>query len=144
MAHRKLLIIDQNQASAIYLRDLLQYFGYAVKVTPSWEEGHGLLAQEAFDALLFDENAIHRGLGTPLNTLRALGYEQPVLIMTDMALREVWSGCLDHGQVELINKPVSPSTLKFMVETALKKSRGVRVVPVIRLNPLGDVAYQAG
>jgi adenylate cyclase len=130
---KSILMVDRNAAAGTYVRDMLQYYGYGVTNAPSWEEASRLLQQEEFDLILFDEGMIHRGLGTPLNELREAGYQQPVVIMSDIALNEMWNSCMPYGPVELINKPVSPSTLKIIVEAAMKRVRPARIIPVIRV-----------
>jgi DNA-binding response OmpR family regulator len=144
MPNKQILIVDPNAAASNYIRDMLQYYGCEVTTAPTWEKAQVTLQTQSFDVLLLDEAVLHRGLGTPLDWLRAQGHEHPVLIMSDMALDEIWNTCLSYGQVELLNKPVSPSTLKFMVDAALKKGHQSCERPVIRLDRRSSSALQAG
>lgn len=143
MSTKHILIVDLNRFAQGYVRDLLVYFGYSVDCVSNWDEARMAVSRTHYNLVMFDEGLVHRGLGTPIRALREEGFDQPVLIMSDMALSELWMNCMELGAVDLISKPVSPSTLKFMVESILKKQSRTTPVQVINLVSTGYGAAPA-
>jgi CheY-like chemotaxis protein len=78
-----ILIVDDDLAVAGLIRDALISWGYNVVLASNGREGLYALAKQNVDGILLDLNMPVMGGQTMLDELRWLGYQTPVVVMSD-------------------------------------------------------------
>jgi two-component system, cell cycle response regulator DivK len=125
--NKRILIAEDDLASAILLTELLTVWGYEVKVARNGEEAIAALLAEPCDLMVLD-------LQMPvLDGFAALDFARreprfasvPAIALTAFAMREDRERALAAGFTSYLTKPVQFGALKQAIESAL----GVRQDP---------------
>lgn len=123
MAEMSLIsVVDDDESVRDSLPDLLQVFGYAVRVFASAEE---FLASDCIDAtntLILD--IAMPGMSGP-DLQRELGLRSkriPIVYITAHGDQTLRPWLLEQGAVECLSKPFSETDLRDALETALRRS----------------------
>jgi DNA-binding response OmpR family regulator len=121
----RLLIAEEDEALAGFLRRGLETEGYQVQVTPGVQAGLEAILAETPDLAIFgmtmEGDSLEEGTRV-LRTLRAEGANFPVIVLTagsDVRTRLV---CLDHGADECMFKPFSLQELRARCRALLRRA----------------------
>lgn len=112
---RRVLIVEDNDATLTGLSELLKRAGYNTYATRSFEEGARTMREEAPDVLLAD---IRLGPFNGLQLLVTSPTRVPTIIMTGYP-DPVLEADAVHLGAQFILKPVAPAALLAMVEAQL-------------------------
>ena len=121
MASRRdwtILLVDDNQALADNLREILQDVGYGVKLATSVASARAI--DVAFDVALVDVR-LPDGEGTALGAeLKAKWPDAEVILMTGFASLESAVAAVRAGAWAYLTKPCSPNDLLLAIRQALR------------------------
>jgi two-component system alkaline phosphatase synthesis response regulator PhoP len=136
-AARRLLIVEDDAALALALRDGFQYQGYAVSVASDGAEGLRLARQLDVDLVILDVMLPRMSGLEVCRELRALRDDVPILMLTARTQEADKVEGLRLGADDYVTKPFSFVELEARVEALLRRVAR-RVEPdVLRV---GDLA----
>lgn len=117
MAIQNVLVVDDSKTELLYLTDLLQKNGYAVRTAESGEEAFRRLAEEKPDLILMDVVMPGRNgfqLTRDINR-DPLYADVPIIICTskDQETDRLWG--IRQGAKAYLTKPVDPVALQAQI-----------------------------
>ena len=116
-----ILVVEDDPSVAGLLNNVLEDWGYHVRVARNGREGLDVVARHAVDGILLDMHMPVMDGRTMLDELRWLGYRMPVLAMSgglDLpALRQL----LNEGAQGFLLKPFNLKSLKQSCQQIFKK-----------------------
>lgn len=118
IAALKILAVDDNFDSQVFIQLLLKSMGHKVKTASSGKEAIGQLQSETFDLVLMDVQMPELDGFETTEKIRQLGNgtsKIPVIAMTANAMAEDAKKCLDAGMDDYISKPVHKDALKAIL-----------------------------
>lgn len=118
---KRILIAEDDLASAVLLNELLTSWGYEVKVTHNGQAALLALFDEPFDLMVLDiQMPLLDGFGTLSRARREPRFTHlPAIALTAFAMREDRERVLAAGFTSYLTKPVQFGLLKQAVESAL-------------------------
>lgn len=120
----RILVVEDDAATARLYRLALEEDGYAVDVAPTGESGRLLAATEPYDGIILDLGLQDRGGLSVLQELRQQGVRTPVLVCTGQReVADVVRG-LDAGADEYVVKPVAMAELRARVRALARRGTG--------------------
>jgi DNA-binding response OmpR family regulator len=118
---RRLLIVEDDAAMALALRDGFQYQGYAVSVAADGAEGLRLARQLDVDLVILDV-MLPRMSGLEIcQQLRAMRHDVPILMLTARGQESDKVEGLRLGADDYVTKPFSFVELEARVEALLRR-----------------------
>jgi DNA-binding response OmpR family regulator len=119
----KVLVIEDDQAMAVALRDGLEYEGYSVVVARDGATGLRLASEKGLDLILLDV-MLPRISGLDIcKQLRSEGNEVPIILLTARGQEIDKVLGLKTGADDYITKPFSFMELAARVEAVLRRTR---------------------
>ena len=134
----RVLVIEDDEAVAAYIRKGLDELGYVVDLAPDGKEGLFLATSGDYDALIVDRMLPHVDGLTLVQTLRASRNNVPVLFLS--ALGEVNDRVqgLEAGGDDYLTKPFAFSELKARLDALTRRGKAAQS-PVTELTVEGLV-----
>src|SRR5262245_59761816 len=124
----KILLIEDDQESAKYLIKGLREHNYVVDHAVSGKDGLFMAASEKYDALIVDRMGPEVDGVTIVQTLRASGYDTPILILTALDKVEEKVKGLKSGADDYLAKPYSFTELLARLEAITRRKPGEKTV----------------
>jgi DNA-binding response OmpR family regulator len=118
----KILIAEDDEALARFVRQGLEAERYAVDVAVDGEQARAAATDSDYDVVILDLNLPKVDGVTVLRHLRAKRPTVPVLILTQRTRVEDRVQCLDTGADDYLGKPFSYSELSARVRALLRRS----------------------
>jgi two-component system sensor histidine kinase RpfC len=125
----RMLIADDNVVNQRVLDRVLRSVGHEVTIVANGEEALDALAENVFDAAIFDVNMpVVGGIeAARIYSFTALGQHRvPLIALTADASSETRDKCLAAGMDECVVKPVEPARMLALVDTVVARSRAER------------------
>ncbi len=119
----RILIIEDEKKVAKALREGLEAERYEVSIAPTGEEGFFLASQGSFDLVLLDLMLPRRDGIDILATLRRLGIQTPVFVLTAKDAIEDRVLGLDKGADDYLTKPFAFPELLARIRALLRRGR---------------------
>jgi DNA-binding response OmpR family regulator len=119
----RILVIEDDEALAAYVRKGLESEHYAVDVALDGERGALMASDLDYDLLLLDLNLPKLDGISVLRCLRPSKPQLPVLVVTARPRIEDRIDALNSGADDCINKPFAFSELSARVRALLRRSR---------------------
>ena len=114
------MVDDEPGIQRIFERALNNY-GYVTKVAGDGHQALAYLERERFDVVVTDVNMPGGDGITFLRMLRKRDATLPVIVMTGRPLDSVMTLAAQAGAFRYIVKPIMPSTLREVIESALAR-----------------------
>lgn len=145
----RILIIEDDQEIARYLRKGLSEAGHIVEHADNGRDGLYLATGESFDAIILDRLLPQMDGLTVLTALRATGASVPVLILSALSQVDDRIKGLRAGGDDYLVKPFALSELLARLEVITRRSQPVEANNELRiadlvLNRLSRQVYRAG
>ena len=129
----QILYVEDEEASARMVKDVLEHAGYACHIAPDAMAGFRIALQKHIDLLLLD-------LALPgidgvefLSVLRALEVPVPVIVVSAQGTERLVAGVASLGVEKFLAKPVSPRQLLVEVKAAMpRRPRTYRLLGMAR------------
>ena len=131
----RLLVIEDEEKAAAYLRKGLSENGFVVDTCGDGEEGLQLARQYAYDLVILDVRLPHRDGWSVLSELRRAGNQIPVLVLSAAGSVDERVRGLSLGADDYLVKPFSFSELLARIRSILRRGP-VRQPEVVRISDL--------
>jgi DNA-binding response OmpR family regulator len=139
MTTTRVLIVEDDEAMSVALRDGFQYEGYAVTVAKDGEAGLQLATSEGADLILLDV-MLPKMTGLDIcKHLRGTGSEVPIIMLTARGQEIDKVLGLKLGADDYITKPFGFMELLARAEAVLRRSRGPAAAPPADVYRFGDL-----
>jgi two-component system, OmpR family, response regulator len=136
---RKILIVEDDAASAAYVAKGLGEAGFAVETAADGRDGLFLASEGIFDVLVVDRMLPGLDGLSLLGALRAAGIRTPTLVLSALGTVDDRVKGLRAGADDYLTKPFSFAELLARVEALLRRAeRGMAEAQVTRLT-VGDL-----
>ncbi len=120
----KILVVEDEPAIALGLKNDLKLEGHAVEVAADGETAARRGRQEAFDLILLDLMLPRKDGLAVCRELRHAGVRTPIIMLTAKAMEADKVVGLEMGADDYITKPFSPLELRARVKAILRRGAG--------------------
>ena len=118
----RILIAEDDEALAKFVRQGLEGEHYSVDVVPDGEQARASATQFEYDVVILDLNLPKLDGVSVLRHLRSKKPSQPVLVLTQRTRVEDRVQCLDTGADDYLAKPFSFSELSARIRALVRRS----------------------
>jgi DNA-binding response OmpR family regulator len=126
----RILVIDDDQLLAGFIRETLQEDGYAVDVARDGREGRKLAKIYEYDGIILDYVLPDRSGIEILEELRAAGHAVPVLMLTSRGSEDDVVRGLDAGADDYLRKPFRIAELRARLRALIRRGGASRTEQV--------------
>jgi len=129
------LVIEDDPTVGGFIRRGLEEQRYRVSLVPNGEEGERIAASESFDVVILDMRLPGKSGLDVLQSLRARGFETPVLVLTAQDSVDAKVRTFRAGADDYVTKPFSFEELLARVEALSRRPKAL-ASPVLRIADL--------
>ena len=130
-----ILVIEDDPTVGGFIRRGLEEQRYRVSLVPNGEEGERVAATESFDVVILDMRLPGKSGLDVLQSLRARGFETPVLVLTAQDAVDAKVRTFRAGADDYVTKPFAFEELLARVE-ALSRRPKAMASPVLKVADL--------
>ena len=131
----KILVIEDDPTVGQFVKRGLEQQRWGVDLIASGDEGEQLAATGAYDLIILDMRLPGKSGLQVLNSLRARGFERPVLVLTAQDAIDAKVETLRAGADDYVTKPFAFEELLARVEALSRRPR-VLVSPALKVADL--------
>src|SRR5579862_9897583 len=131
----KILVIEDDPTVGQFVKRGLEEQRWGVDLVADGEAGERMAASDAYDLVILDLRLPGKSGIQVLHTLRARGFERPVLVLTAQDAVDAKVETLRAGAVDYVTKPFAFEELLARVEALSRRPRAL-VSPTIRVGDL--------
>jgi two-component system, OmpR family, response regulator len=131
----KVLVIEDDPTVGQFVKRGLEEQRWGVDLVADGEEGERLAASDAYDLVILDMRLPGKPGLQVLHTLRARGFERPVLVLTAQDAVDAKVQTLRAGADDYVTKPFAFEELLARVEALSRRPRAL-AAPVLRVADL--------
>lgn len=131
----KVLVIEDDPTVGSFIKRGLEEQRWRVQLTADGEEGERLAANEAYDVVILDMRLPGKSGLDVLHSLRARGFEKPVLVLTAQDAVDAKVKTLRAGADDYVTKPFAFEELLARVEALARRPRAL-ASPIVRIADL--------
>jgi len=131
----KVLVIEDDPTVGSFIKRGLEEQRWRVHLSADGEEGERLAANEAFDVVILDMRLPGKSGLAVLQSLRARGFEKPVLVLTAQDAVDAKVKTLRAGADDYVTKPFAFEELLARVEALARRPRAL-ASPIVRIADL--------
>jgi two-component system OmpR family response regulator len=131
----RILVIEDDPTVGQYVKRGLEEHRCAVDLTTDGEEGERRASSEAYDLIVLDMRLPGKSGIEVLQSLRAKGFERPVLVLTAQDAVDAKVATLRAGADDYVTKPFAFEELLARVEALARRPRAL-ASPVLHVGDL--------
>jgi two-component system copper resistance phosphate regulon response regulator CusR len=131
----RILVIEDDPTVGQYVKRGLEEHRWAVDLVADGEEGERRASSEAYDLIILDMRLPTKSGTEVLHSLRAKGFERPVLVLTAQDAVDAKVATLRAGADDYVTKPFAFEELLARVEALSRRPRAL-ASPVLRVGDL--------
>ncbi|PYP78413.1 MAG: DNA-binding response regulator [Gemmatimonadetes bacterium] len=131
----RILVIEDDPTVGQYVKRGLEEHRWAVDLMTDGEEGERRASSEAYDLIILDMRLPGKSGTEILHSLRAKGFERPVLVLTAQDAVDAKVATLRAGADDYVTKPFAFEELLARVEALSRRPRAL-ASPVLRVGDL--------
>lgn len=131
----KLLVIEDDPTVGQFVKRGLEEQRWGVELVADGEHGERLAASGTYDLVILDMRLPGKSGLDVLKTLRARGFERPVLVLTAQDAVDAKVTTLRAGADDYVTKPFAFEELLARVEALARRPRAI-ASPVLRVDGL--------
>ena len=131
----RILVIEDDPTVGQYVKRGLEEHRWAVDLTTDGEEGERRASSEAYDLIVLDMRLPGKSGIDVLQSLRAKGFERPVLVLTAQDAVDAKVATLRAGADDYVTKPFAFEELLARVEALSRRPRAL-ASPVLHVGNL--------
>jgi two-component system copper resistance phosphate regulon response regulator CusR len=121
----RILVIEDDPTVGQYVKRGLEEHRWAVDLTADGEEGERRASSEAYDLIVLDMRLPGKSGMDVLQSLRARGFERPVLVLTAQDAVDAKVTALRAGADDYVTKPFAFEELLARVEALARRPRSI-------------------
>jgi two-component system copper resistance phosphate regulon response regulator CusR len=129
------LVIEDDPTVGGFIRRGLEEQRYRVTLVPNGEDGERIAASESFDVLILDMRLPGKSGLDVLQSLRARGFETPVLVLTAQDAVDAKVRTFRAGADDYVTKPFAFEELLARVEALSRRPKAL-ASPVLKVADL--------
>jgi two-component system copper resistance phosphate regulon response regulator CusR len=129
------LVIEDDPTVGGFIRRGLEEQRYRVSLVPNGEEGERVAASESFDVVILDMRLPGKSGLDVLQSLRARGFETPVLVLTAQDAVDAKVRTFRAGADDYVTKPFAFEELLARVEALSRRPKAL-ASPVLKVGDL--------
>ena len=131
----RILVIEDDPTVGQYVKRGLEEHRWAVDLLTDGVEGERRASSEAYDLVILDMRLPGKSGQEVLQSLRAKGFERPVLVLTAQDAVDAKVATLRAGADDYVTKPFAFEELLARVEALARRPRAL-ASPVLRVGDL--------
>ena len=131
----RILVIEDDPTVGQYVKRGLEEHRWAVDLVADGQEGEERASSEAYDLIILDMRLPTKSGTEVLHSLRAKGFERPVLVLTAQDAVDAKVATLRAGADDYVTKPFAFEELLARVEALARRPRAL-AAPVLRVGDL--------
>jgi two-component system OmpR family response regulator len=131
----RILVIEDDPTVGQYVKRGLEEHRWAVDLVTDGQEGERRASSEAYDLVILDMRLPTKSGTEVLQSLRAKGFERPVLVLTAQDAVDAKVATLRAGADDYVTKPFAFEELLARVEALSRRPRAL-ASPVLRVGNL--------
>jgi len=131
----RILVIEDDPTVGQYVKRGLEEHRWAVDLMTDGEEGERRASSEAYDLVILDMRLPGKSGQEILRSLRAKGFERPILVLTAQDAVDAKVATLRAGADDYVTKPFAFEELLARVEALSRRPRAL-ASPVLRVGDL--------
>jgi two-component system copper resistance phosphate regulon response regulator CusR len=131
----KVLVIEDDPTVGSFIKRGLEEQRWGVSLVTDGEGGERAAQEEAFDVVILDMRLPGKSGLEVLSSLRARGFEKPVLVLTAQDAVDAKVATLRAGADDYVTKPFAFEEVLARVEALARRPRAM-VSPVLRVSDL--------
>jgi len=131
------LVVDDDQDHNQALARIFERAGYRVSTAEDGREALNILTEKSFDLVITDLRMPHMDGLDLLRSIRAMGPEMPVVVLTAFGEWETYMDAMDCGCMDYLTKPVRRDDVLLVARKALAR-HGVQRLGVSRRDRTAD------
>jgi two-component system copper resistance phosphate regulon response regulator CusR len=131
----RILVIEDDPTVGQFVKRGLEEQRWAVDLTTDGEEGERRASSEAYDVIVLDMRLPGKSGMEVLHSLRARGFERPVLVLTAQDAVDAKVSTLRAGADDYVTKPFAFEELLARVEALARRPRAL-ASPVLHVGNL--------
>src|SRR5881628_3453626 len=131
----RILVIEDDPTVGQYVKRGLEEQRWSVDLVADGEEGEQRASSEAYDLIVLDMRLPGKAGIDVLSSLRARGFERPVLVLTAQDAVDAKVKTLRAGADDYVTKPFAFEELLARVEALARRPRAM-ASPVLRIADL--------
>jgi DNA-binding response OmpR family regulator len=131
----RILVIEDDPTVGQYVKRGLEEHRCAVDLTTDGEEGERRASSEAYDLIVLDMRLPGKSGMDVLHSLRARGFQRPVLVLTAQDAVDAKVATLRAGADDYVTKPFAFEELLARVEALARRPRAL-ASPVLQVADL--------
>src|ERR1700728_1243167 len=131
----KILVIEDDPTVGQFVKRGLEEQRWGVDLVANGEEGERMAASDAYDLVILDLRLPGKSGIEVLHTLRARGFERPVLVLTAQDAVDAKVQTLRAGADDYVTKPFAFEELLARVEALARRPRHL-AASVLRIDGL--------
>jgi two-component system copper resistance phosphate regulon response regulator CusR len=121
----KVLVIEDDPTVGAFIKRGLEEHRWGVQLVPDGEQGERVATAEAFDVIILDMRLPGKSGLEVLSSLRARGFEKPVLVLTAQDAVDAKVTTLRAGADDYVTKPFAFEELLARVEALSRRPRAL-------------------
>ncbi|MDQ2664425.1 MAG: response regulator transcription factor [Gemmatimonadota bacterium] len=121
----RILVIEDDPTVGQYVKRGLEEHRWAVDLATDGEEGERRASSEAYDLIVLDMRLPGKNGLDVLQSLRARGFERPVLVLTAQDAVDAKVATLRAGADDYVTKPFAFEELLARVEALARRPRSI-------------------
>ena len=121
----RILVIEDNPTLGQHVKRGLEEHRWAVDLATDGEEGERRASSEAYDLIVLDMRLPGKSGLDVLQSLRAKGFERPVLVLTAQDAVDAKVATLRAGADDYVTKPFAFEELLARVEALARRPRSI-------------------
>ena len=121
----RILVIEDDPTVGQYVKRGLEEHRWAVDLMTDGEEGERRASSEAYDLIILDMRLPGKSGTEILHSLRAKGFERPVLVLTAQDAVDAKVATLRAGADDYVTKPFAFEELLAPVEALARRPRAI-------------------
>lgn len=131
----KVLVIEDDPTVGRFVKRGLEEQRYTVDLVVDGDEGERLAASQPYDLVVLDLRLPKRSGMEVLRSLRAKGFEKPILVLTAQDAVDAKVETLRAGADDYVTKPFAFEELLARVEALSRRPRAI-ATPIVRVADL--------
>jgi two-component system copper resistance phosphate regulon response regulator CusR len=131
----RILVIEDDPTVGQFVKRGLEEQRWAVDLTVDGEEGESRASSEAYDVIVLDMRLPGKSGMEVLHSLRAKGFERPILVLTAQDAVVAKVSTLRAGADDYVTKPFAFEELLARVEALARRPRSI-ASPVLHVGDL--------
>ncbi len=131
----RILVIEDDPTVGQYVKRGLEEHRWAVDLATDGEEGERRASSEAYDLIVLDMRLPGKSGFDVLQSLRAKGFERPVLVLTAQDAVDAKVSTLRAGADDYVTKPFAFEELLARVEALARRPRSL-ASPILQVADL--------